>query len=228
MLLVKAYIFTADPSSFPDNSTTTTPVMEAVKIKCPYMILLLESYGADLTRTDNIGRNALHHAALGNDMASCIILVGKNCPLDKRDDFGFTPLVLAIKRGNLEMVRYLVKSGAAVYPDNVPLHSMPLIAATYFANIDILSFLLSVPETNERRKDMQMNYALCLAVHISREPLVELLISEEAPLCRWNAGDISPLDFAILDDMHEMASLLLAGGVNVNERDHFGYTPLMH
>ena len=103
-----------------------------MKAKCPYIVSLLQSHGADLTRTDGNGRSVLHHAALRNDIISINLLMNRKCPKDTRDNCGFTPLTLAIRNNNLETVRSLVKNGAAVYPEQGPLHSMPLVTATYF------------------------------------------------------------------------------------------------
>ncbi|KAM3171532.1 hypothetical protein ACTXT7_016440 [Hymenolepis weldensis] len=171
-----------NPSFFPDNPTTT-PIIEAMKVKCPYIMFLLHNRGADLTRTDNNGRNALHHAALRNDIISINFLINRKCPKDARDNSGFTPLVMAIRNNNLANVRFLVKNGVAVYPEKGPLHSMPLVAAAYFCG---------------------------------------------TPLIRWNLTDQSPLEFAILSDNRDIASLLISSGVCVYDRDHQGYTALMH
>lgn len=103
-----------------------------MKVKCPYIVFLLHNRGADLARTDNNGRNALHHAALRNDIISINFLINRKCPKDARDNSGFTPLVMAIRNNNLANVRFLVKNGVTVYPEEGPLHSMPLVTAAYF------------------------------------------------------------------------------------------------
>ncbi|VUZ48197.1 unnamed protein product [Hymenolepis diminuta] len=124
-------------------------------------MFLLHNRGADLARTDKNGRNALHHAALRNDIISINFLINRKCPKDARDNSGFTPLVLAIWKNNLA---------------NGPLHSMPLVTAAYFGFLDILHFLLSVEEPNLKMRKMQMNYALCIACYTGQINSAKLLI----------------------------------------------------
>lgn len=73
-----------------------------------------------------------------------------------------------------------------------------------------------------------MNYALCMACYTGRIDSATVLIMFKAPLIRWNPTDQSPLEFAVMSDNRDIASLLISLGASVYDTDHQGYTALMH
>src|ERR1700677_3615488 len=61
--------------------------------------------------------------------------------LTSRDSLGYTPLILACQRGDVDMVSYLVSIGAPVNPtDNGG--TAPLLVATNLGSSDIVELLL--------------------------------------------------------------------------------------
>ncbi|KAM3171244.1 hypothetical protein ACTXT7_017006, partial [Hymenolepis weldensis] len=220
-------VVSIDPSFF-RNNPTTTPLIMAVNAKLYDIIFLLLQYGADITGVDDFGQTALHHAVEINDMRSVAILLSRNCPIDVKDNSGFTPLVLAIRNNNIQLVRYFVKNGAMVYPGVGSFQSAPLGTAAYFGLLDILQFLLNVKEPDELKKKMHMNYALCMASDRGNTETAQFLIDHGTQVSRWNNSNNSPLHFAVASDHREIVSLLLSKGAPVNDQCVAGLTPLMH
>ncbi|VDL58006.1 unnamed protein product [Hymenolepis diminuta] len=215
-----------NPSFFPDFPTTT-PIIMAVRAKFYNIIILLLQYGADLTRVDVTGQNALHHAVRCKDMISIRLLLSHNCPTEVRDNSGFTPFILAISSNSLSMVHYFVQKGAAVYPEHGSVQTMPLVSAAYFGYLKILDYLLKVEEPNKLKKKIHINYALCMACCRGQIDSAKMLIESGALVTRYYLYDISPLTFAIIYNQEDIVSLLLSNGAPVNDQDYRGYTPLM-
>lgn len=78
---------------------------------------LIEGYKAYTNLTDDIDQNVLHKACksdFGNLEAVKYLIEEHNLYLETKDYFGNTPLMLAIKANNLEIVNYLISKGADV------------------------------------------------------------------------------------------------------------------
>ena len=60
---------------------------------------------------DTIG-NSLHPAAEAVDAAEIESLLALGFSIDRRDDAGLTPLMMAAKNDKLQAVKYLLKQGA--------------------------------------------------------------------------------------------------------------------
>ncbi|VUZ51299.1 unnamed protein product, partial [Hymenolepis diminuta] len=101
-------VVSINPSFFPGD-VSTTPLIMAVKAKHHDIIFLLLHYGADITGVDQFGRTALHYVVETNDMRSATMLLSNKASIDAKDAYGFTPLVLAIIKDNIQLVRYFVK-----------------------------------------------------------------------------------------------------------------------
>ena len=61
------------------------------------------------------GDNALHWVVRSRDRSAAKSLIDAGINLNKAGDLGYTPLHVACMRGDLEMVRLLVESGADVF-----------------------------------------------------------------------------------------------------------------
>ncbi|VDL58532.1 unnamed protein product [Hymenolepis diminuta] len=160
-------------------------------------------------------------------MRSATMLLSNKASIDVKDNFGFTPLVLAIIKDNIQLVRYFVKNGAAVYPALGSSQSSPLATAAYLGHFDILQFLLSVEEPDEMIKKLHMNFALCMAINRGNTEIAQFLIDLGTQVSRCSSFAPSPLYVAIRSDHGEIIPLLLSKGAPVNDRGPTGYTPLM-
>ncbi|XP_044595282.1 E3 ubiquitin-protein ligase MIB1-like isoform X2 [Cotesia glomerata] len=93
-----------------------TPLHDAISKKRDDMLTLLLDHAADITRTNNTGFNALHHAALrGNPSAMRILLSKLPRPwiVDEKKDDGYTALHLAALNNHVEVAELLARVGKA-------------------------------------------------------------------------------------------------------------------
>ncbi|VDO14467.1 unnamed protein product [Rodentolepis nana] len=103
-----------------------------------------------------------------NDEASVSVLLSHNCNLEKYDNFGLTPLTLAVNKNNIHMVRYLVAQGAVFYKYLEGPELPPLPFAAIVGRFDILQ------ETDREKKKSNMNVALFLANYNGHNDWIEL------------------------------------------------------
>lgn len=61
------------------------------------------------------GDNALHCVVRWGDVLAAKVLIKAGVDVNKAGDLGYTPLHVACMRGNLEMVRLLIDSGAELF-----------------------------------------------------------------------------------------------------------------
>jgi ankyrin repeat protein len=80
--------------------------------------VLLEG-GANIERTNNLSRNALHRAAYYGHLNVCRLLLKKGAKVDPLDASKNTPLHEAAKGGYLPIVKLLVNKGANVSVRNI-------------------------------------------------------------------------------------------------------------
>ncbi|ROW04700.1 hypothetical protein VMCG_04793 [Cytospora schulzeri] len=69
--------------------------------------LLLEN-GASVVVVDNFGDTVLHNIRTTSPVSTIKVLVEAGAPVDAVNNRGYTPLVIAVREGNLEAVKYLM------------------------------------------------------------------------------------------------------------------------
>lgn len=84
---------------------------ETVYVNVPITKALIEA-GADVNRTSDNGRCALHYAAEFRQLDTIKTLIEKGAQIDIRDKDGNTPLYFAADSGDEKIVRYLLRKGA--------------------------------------------------------------------------------------------------------------------
>ncbi len=70
--------------------------------------------GADIKAGDDHGMRVLHFALLAGQHSSALFLIQQRCNVNARDEGGDTPLIMAARKGMVEMVEKLVAAGAEV------------------------------------------------------------------------------------------------------------------
>lgn len=116
LILTSHYIGPAISAAFSDEflygEVDATPLMESIMdddYEDFHNLLTKE----DLTVTDADGWNALHYAArFGEDERILEEILDYGVALDERDDFGASPLVLAVEGGSITKVERLLEAGA--------------------------------------------------------------------------------------------------------------------
>lgn len=77
-----------------------------------YVRALLKTPGIEAHLSDKDGFEALHWAAWSGMPYCSLELLGAGLDINKQEDSGYTPLMLAAQRGNAEVVEILLKRGA--------------------------------------------------------------------------------------------------------------------
>lgn len=93
-----------------------TPLMIACEQGAVRCLELLDKAGADYGKVTPAGRSVLHYAhRLDFDMAKQVsqkALAGGGVDINQRDNQGMTPLMYALRGGNLDFAKWLIEKGA--------------------------------------------------------------------------------------------------------------------
>lgn len=135
---------------------------------------------------------------------------------------GSYPLELAIWKRNLDMIRLLLDAGA-----DLNLYVF-LNTAVKLGNIDIVNELLRYG-ADPNKKDMFGESPLfsLQKTHVNRVEIAKRLIAAGADIDQRYPYDGKSLLHALVDD-YDMVKFLLDLGMNPNDKDNDGRTPLMY
>lgn len=90
------------------NKDNFTPLYNAVQSDNKELVDILIKAGADV----NLGASLLHKAVLNNSLEVVKKIINDKTNVDSLNDYGNTPLALAIREDNPEIVEYLIIKGA--------------------------------------------------------------------------------------------------------------------
>ena len=124
-------------------------------------------------------------------------------------------LQTAVKRNDLNKVKYLIRKGANLeMKDNVR-HATPLINASRRSFKDIVEILL-MHGANIHAKDFIGFSALSFAIENNHQDIAKLLIKYKANVNEPKMPLFSPLSIALYHRHFEMGRLLLENGADIN------------
>ncbi|XP_049578526.1 ankyrin repeat domain-containing protein 26-like isoform X4 [Syngnathus scovelli] len=179
------------------------------------------------TNASDIRENEMgkfHKAAWQGDMAKLEQLV-KNVDINQLDKYNRTALHLACTRGNVEVVKFLIKKNAQVNLSDKQ-NKTPLIKAVQEQH-DLCANILLENKADPNLVDSDGNTALHMASGIPSLSVIILLVKHGADVNVKNREGISPLTVAVQEDHIEVAEFLLKKGANVNILDRHRRSPLM-
>lgn len=246
----------------PQNKAKAGSYLEVVKI-------LVEN-GADINRKDDKRRTPLHLAArngcLSNYRLMCFsrwsdetapeileenagiakFLIDKGAKLELKDEYGRTPLVLAVQNGNEPVAEYLLKKGAKLYSYNPSIEfdaiykglDLPIFqSAAAWGMMDVCkAFIGEGFEVDDDHRGTPLVYASSMFSFISesrRENIAKrkietagFLISQGADVNYRDKYKGTALHIAARTGFHEIIPFLISKGANVEAVDKDGYTPL--
>lgn len=115
----------------------------------------------------------LHYNAKTGDIAGIDKRLASGDPIEKRDNSGNTPLIVAVSSNNPKTVEYLCRRGANVNAQNNG-GSTALITAAYYNLLDVTTVLLKY-NPDKTLKDKFGNTALDYAVQYNYAEMISLL-----------------------------------------------------
>ena len=129
----------------------------------------------NIEERDLNGRSALFAAVANGDESCCLALLIHEAAANTRDDYGHTALEVAVRGGNLNIVRNLIHFKADVNPDITVCSSLPLHAAIESGNVqfDIIDHLLNAGAKVDLRRYADDKHAIDLAVDRGLNDLAE-------------------------------------------------------
>ncbi|XP_055364424.1 transient receptor potential cation channel subfamily A member 1b [Betta splendens] len=209
-----------------------SPVILACSINNCEALSMLIKHGARLCQQNKLGHFAIHAAAFaGAKKAMEVILkageeLGRSaeCHINYLDKSKSSPLHLAVRGGNIDVIRFCIANGAKVDQQQndrcTPLH----LACTQGATEVVKLMLSSVDRVDDiiNLTDGACQTPLHRATIFDHAELADYLISLGAALNHIDCKGHSPLLLATSCGAWRTVALLLSKGANVNVKDRCG------
>ncbi|XP_046543258.1 ankyrin repeat domain-containing protein 50-like [Haliotis rubra] len=159
-----------------------TPVLMAAESGNKDMVDLLVGKGAYLEQRDGGNNNILHCACRGGDIELVKYILSLDMyNIETRNGDSYTPLLIAARWGNKEVVELLVQLGASLskiaYSGDNILH-MPC----YRGHLDVMKYLLSLNVGGINKKGWYFRTPVMTAAARGHKEVVELLVKHGAVL----------------------------------------------
>lgn len=149
--------------------------------------------------------------------------------INKRDEDGNTPLLIASTNGNAFLVKLLIKAGVDVNQSNYA-GLTPLFIATKNNHVDVVRLLIEA-KADVNKEDKDGNTPLHEAVYHHNRDIIKLLIEAHADVDKGDIDGWTPLHIAAHDPAVEhqfidIITLLIEAKADVNKRNKNDTTPL--
>jgi ankyrin repeat protein/beta-lactamase regulating signal transducer with metallopeptidase domain len=189
-----------------ENENGETPLHLAANRGHKEMVEVLIDNGADVN-AKNIRRGAtpLHTAVAASHKDVVVLLIKSGADVNAKDRQGGTPLDLARRRGNAEIIEILTKASE----DQTIVENEP-----------------SKEESLADQEEPKPAKSLHQATKDGDIEQVKRLIAEGADTSALDDRDCTPMYYAALYGRKEIVEVFLANGADVNDRDDVGYTLL--
>jgi ankyrin repeat protein len=192
---------------------------------------LLEADSTLLESRDNDGNTPLIIACFAplSDYfprtAVANFLIDKGADIKAKNNWGGTPLYLALK--DLNLVKRLIDLGADVNAkafNNIT----PLQQATSIGNLEVAKLLIEHgADINARTTEGTVLQSLIKKKGDSSSDMVKLLLESGAKLQEFSFGN-TELHLAALIGASNIAQLLIEHGANINAKNDYGHTALYY
>ena len=205
---------------------TCTPLMTAIKQGRVGVATFLVQHGANMTLIDKNGFTALHHAT-SFEVLSCLIRNGADVNACTNDNY--TPLMIAVEKGNKVAVTFLVEHGADIdVQANIGGKTALHLAVTCHDSRDILNCLIKNGANVNSRTSMGKT-PLMLASKCGHVNVATSLVKCGADVDLRDPTGQTALHYAV--DQHcdscDVLSCLIKHGADVNACANENCTPLM-
>ncbi len=219
-----------------NNGQTSTLLIEAVKNENLELVELLMDKGADLKACDSSKNTALFAAIesedpgiverlLTHDLQNKDIL---NTPCFLKDGTSSTPLILAVKTGNEQLVQLCIEKGADITATD-SFKNSALFVAIQSGNREIAKLLIdkSSPELLNKPcylKNGTSTTLLMQCIEKKDAELAALLIDKGADLFQYDGNGYTALHTAVYFENKEMTQLLLEKCPEEKKTELLNYT----
>ncbi|ARF02778.1 SWPV1-204 [Shearwaterpox virus] len=237
-------------------STSTTDLLEAIKVGSIPKVIEIAVSGVDLDEVDEHGYSPLHYAVKYGKLYIARILLTLGADPDTYSEKASSPLHLAVKVQNIDMVKLLLEYCAhvniyeerqelltpinhAVRAENIEIvklliehnadinNTTPIIDAINKKNVDIIRLLLASGAFLEYGYSFY-DYPLHCAVKTGDPEVVKELLLAGAETMVRDIERMTPLHIAVALGYTDIVKLLLEFGAETDVKDNCGYTPLMY
>jgi ankyrin repeat protein len=184
---------------------------------------------ADVNAVQPDGATALHWAVYAEDAEKTAQLIRAGANVNVRNDYGVSPLALAARQANTNILGQLMKAGAD--PNDtinfINADETPLMHAARAGNVDAVNMLLLAGAQVNARESWNGQSPIQWAAAEGHGAVVEALIAGGADIRQRSNAGTTPFMFAVRKGDMRSVKALLAAGVDVNEKRYDLATPLL-
>jgi ankyrin repeat protein len=184
---------------------------------------------ADVNAVQPDGATALHLAVYAEDAEKTAQLIRAGANVNVRNNYGVSPLAIAAKHANTNILGQLMKAGAD--PNDkinfINADETPLMHAARAGNVDAVNMLLLAGAQANARESWNGQSAIQWAAAEGHGAVVEALIAGGADIRQRSNAGTTPFMFAVRKGDVRSVKALLAAGVDVNEKRYDLATPLL-
>jgi ankyrin repeat protein len=165
----------------------------------------------------------LYKAAEHNDLSTAQKALAEGADVNVSNLQGVTPLLLAVKNLNTNMVNLLLKSSAD--PNKVSADSSPVHEAVKRKSAQILEILLNAKGNINLQADFGKT-PLHMAIQGNTKDIIDVLLKRNADYKAKTQSGVTCLHFACAEGDKDMVQKFLNMGLNINEQNGNGKSPL--
>jgi ankyrin repeat protein len=206
-----------------------SPVADAARRQDKQAVLSLVAKKADVNAIQPDGATALHWAVYAEDAETTAVLIRAGANVNVRNNYGVSPLAIAAKHANPNILGQLMKAGAD--PNDkinyINADETPVMHAARAGNVDAVRMLLLAGAQVNARESWNGQSPLQWAAAEGRGAVVEALIEGGADIRQRSNAGTTPLMFAVRKGDMRSVDALLAAGADVNEKRFDLATPLL-
>ncbi len=207
------------------TETSEYPMDVAMDVRNLAIIDHLILAGVFLEAQNERGNTPLRTAVNNEDIPLVRLLCNRDANVNEFTEQGeLTLLQTAIKKGNIEITRMLIESGAETECGET-LEDSPIFMAMDEGYM-FLALTLDAYDADVNRRDVEGNTYLHYAAQMSDVRMIGLLMDAGADVDATNDMEETPLHRAAQKGNEEAVEMLLAYGADINAEDAAGQTPL--
>ncbi len=197
-------------------------------IKILVSALFLSSLPLCLCAVEQTDCASLLESAKRGDLARVRELIGKGADVNCRGEYGYTPLLMAVRYDRLEIAETMIAKGAEINVDTdldwqqKEWGFTPLLWAVNNSYVDMAALLLG-SGASVGRQGRGRDVPLLIAARKDSLPLVEMLIARGAKVDESDEmGDETALRDAVAGGDLDMVDFLIRKGADITRRNQGG------